>query len=372
MPRSTFAQTSTLLYRLAGASALLGVSSNTMRTYADNAGVNIKRAGDLKPGAPSVRVFDPAQMFQIAAWRRGQGSAKFPERKPIVITVDVIKGGTGKTTTSVELALHLQLTGLKVLLIDLDIQANATQMMGYEPDLTMSEATTYDLNPEAIVEHTFASIMLPYIVSKSGSRGGIACPPVNELIKMPFGAAGPHLIPSDPFLGDVEAALATATGQRELYVRKMIETSYGFNAKDYDVIIFDCPPSVSFISSSAIAAADIVIAPIRMDMFSIKGLSRLMGEINTLESEYGVKPELIILPTHYAPQFSRISRMQQTLTGYRDLMAPCVISASEQFPKSLDQYLPLTIQSPTSQAAKEYKVFSEFIHSRILARGGRK
>ena len=106
-----------------------------------------------------------------------------------------------------------------------------------------------------------------------------------------------------------------------------------------------------------------------MDMFSIKGLSRLMGEINTLETEYKLKPELIILPTHYAPQFSRISRMQQTLTAYRDMMAPCVISASEQFPKSLDQYLPLTLQSPTCQASKEYRVFSEFVHSRILARG---
>jgi cellulose biosynthesis protein BcsQ len=369
MPRSIFAQNESLLYRLAGASALLGVSSNTMRNYADSADVGIKRASDFKVGAPSVRVFDPSQMFQIAAWRRNQGYTKTPERKPILITVDVIKGGTGKTTTSVELALHLQLSGLRVLLVDLDTQANATQMMGYEPDLTIDEAPTYDLSPEAIVEHTFASILLPYITSKSGTRVGAQCPPANELIKTPFGAAGPHLIPSDPFLGDVEAALATATGQRELYIRRILESGYGFNAKDYDVIIFDCPPSVSFTSSAAIAAADIVIAPIRMDVFSIKGLSRLMSEINTLEAEYGVKPELIILPTHYAPQFSRISRMQQTLTAYSEMMAPCVISASEQFPKSLDQYLPLTLQAPTCQAAKEYKVFAEFVHSRILAHG---
>ena len=123
--------------------------------------------------------------------------------------------------------------------------------------------------------------------------------------------------------------------------------------------------NLSLVSTNAIAAADIVIAPIRMDLFSIKGLSRLMGEINTLESEYRLKPELIILPTHYAPQFSRISRMQQTLTAFRDLMAPCVISASEQFPKSLDQYLPLTLQVPTSQASKEYKVFAEFVPKRL-------
>lgn len=369
MARSTYSLKDTLQYRLAGASAMLGVSSNTMRNYADNAGVDIKRAGQLKPGSPAVRVFNPEQIFQIAAWKRGQTMHRLPERRPVVITVDVIKGGTGKTTTSVELAIHLQLMGLKVLLIDLDIQANATQMFGYEPDLTMDEAEAYDLTPEAIIENTFGSVMLPYIASKSGARGGMQCPPANEIIKMPFGVAGPHLIPSDPFLGDVESALATAMGQRELYVRRILESNYGFDAKSYDVLIFDCPPSVSFTSSSAIAAADIVIAPIRLDMFSIKGLSRLMGEINTLEVEYKLKPELIILPTHYAPQFSRISRMQQTLTAYREMMAPCVISASEQFPKSLDQYLPLTLQSPTCPASKEYRVFSEFVYSRIIARG---
>lgn len=41
-------------------------------------------------------------------------------------------------------------------------------------------------------------------------------------------------------------ALATATGQRELYIRRILEANYGFDAKSYDVIIFDCPPSVSF------------------------------------------------------------------------------------------------------------------------------
>ncbi|MDD2610186.1 MAG: ParA family protein [Giesbergeria sp.] len=359
-------------WRLAGASALLGVSSNTMRAYADNAGVHIKRAADFKPGAPQVRVFDPSQIFQIAAWRRAQGYTKFTAHSPTVITVDVIKGGTGKTTTSVELAVHLQLNGIRTLLVDLDIQANATQMLGYEPDLTMEEAESYDLLPEAIVENTFASILLPYILSKSGARQGTTTPPAEQIIKKPFGEAGPHLIPSDPYLGDVEAALAKASGQRELYLRRILESNYGFNASDYDVIIFDCPPSVSFLSSAAIAAADIVVAPIRMDLFSIKGLSRLMGEINTLESEYRLKPELIILPTHYAPQFSRISRMQQTLTAYRELMAPCVISASEQFPKSLDQYMPLTLQAPTSQGSKEYKIFAEFIQSRIIAGSGNK
>lgn len=90
-----------------------------------------------------------------------------------------------------------------------------------------------------------------------------------------------------------------------------------------------------------------------------------MGEINALEVEYKLKPELIILPTHYAPQFSRISRMQQTLTAYQEIMAPSVIKAQAGVPV-LDQYLPLTIQSPTCPASKEYRVFLNLFIAGLL------
>lgn len=370
--RSTFADLSTVLYRLRAASTLLGVTDTTLRGYADNAGIPVKRANDFKAGAPPVRVFDPDTLFQMAHWRRSQGYVKGPSNGPVVITVDVIKGGTGKTTTSVELALHLQFAGLKVLLIDLDIQANATQLMGYEPDLTMDEAAAHQVSAEAIVQHTFSSVILPYIASKS-QRAEIKVPAHEDVIKRPFGKFGPHLIPADTYLCDVEVALANAKGQRELYIRQMIESAkssdaVGLNVKDYDVIIFDCPPSVSFTSTAALAAADFVIAPIRLDAFSVKGLTRLMGEIMGLERDYHVKPELVILPTHYAPQFSRIGRMQMQLNQYKDMLAPAVITASEQFPKSLDQYLPLSIQNPSSAPSREYRIFAEYMHSKIMAK----
>lgn len=378
-PRSTFAQTDLLQYRLRAAGALLGVTDNTLRGYADNAGIQVKRASDINPGAPAIRVFDPETLFRLAQWRRSQGYVKGPISGPTVITIDVIKGGTGKTTTSVELALHLQLLGLRVILIDLDIQANATQLMGYEPDLTLDEAPAYEVSEEAIVQETFASILLPYIESKG--RGGAAAfslrgssaAAAGDVVKKPFGEYGPHLIPADTFFGDVEQALANAKGQRELYIRQLISASVegsipNFRAGDYDVIIFDCPPSVSFTSTAALAAADFVVAPIRLDAFSVKGLTKLMGEINSLDEAYKVRPELIILPTHYAPQLARIGRMQTQLTHYRDLLAPNSISASEEFPKSLNAYLPLTLQKPTSNAAKEYKLFAEHMHAKVITK----
>ena len=373
MARDTYATTSTLMYRLRAAGALLGVTDNTIRGYADTAGIHIQRASDIQPGAPSVRVFSPETLFQLAQWRRSMGYVKGPSTGagPIVVTVDVIKGGTGKTTTAVEISLHLQLLGLRVLLIDMDIQANATQIMGYEPDLTMDEAVAYDVNENAIVTDTFASVLIPFL--DRTSRGTLSLRQASgpEIIKKPFGPHGPHLVPADTFLSDIEQALANAKGQRELYVKQLLVASRegivpGFNVSEYDVIIFDCPPNVSFTSTAALAAADIVVAPIRLDAFSVKGLTRLMREIDGLAEAYKIRPELIILPTHYAPQLARIGRMQTQLNQYRDLIAPNVISASEEFPKSLDAYLPLTLQKPTSNPAKEYKLFAEHVHSRIL------
>jgi cellulose biosynthesis protein BcsQ len=375
--RNTYAYTDKLQYRLRAACALLGVTDNTLRGYADNAGITIKRASDIIPGSPAVRVFEPDSLFRIAQWRRSQGYTKSPASNgnPVVIAVDIIKGGTGKTTTAVELALYLQLLGLKTLLIDVDVQANSTHLMGYEADLEADEAAAYGLSEEAIISQTFAQVLIPFIEKNRGmdTRQSDAV----NVIKKPFGEYGPHLVPADAFLADIEFSLANAKGQREMYFRKVLGASCkgaipGFAVGDYDVVIFDCPTNVSFTSTAALAAADIVIAPIKLDVFAFKGLTKLMGELNVLEKEYTVRPELVILPTHYAPQLSRIGRMQSKLDTYRDMIAPCVISASEEFPKSQDEYLPLSLQKPTCVAAKEYRMFAEHMFNRILAKSAEK
>lgn len=372
MPRDTYAQLGSLYYRIRAGCALLGVTHNTLRSYAVSAAVPVKRVSDISPGAPAARIFDPDNMFAIAQWRRNTGYIKGPnpDLPPQVLTVDVIKGGTGKTTTSVELAIHLQLLGLRCLLIDLDVQANASQMMGYEPDLTLDEAEAFDLTEKAIVTETFASVLMPYL---ERSKASTRIPPSENLIKKPFGPHGPHLIPSDTFMGEVEQIIANGKGHRELYIRNLLEAAFagnvpGFDTSEYDVIIFDCPPNVSFTSTAALAAADFVVAPIRLDAFSVKGLSKLMHEIMGLNEAYGVAPELVILPTHYAPNLARIGRMQIEINQYQEMLASNVISATEEFPKSLDNYIPLTLQKPTSTAAQEYRQFAEFMHAKILKR----
>lgn len=373
--RDTFVDLSTLHYRLKAAGTLLGVTDNTLRGYADMPEFGVLRANAINPKSPAVRLFTPEALFKIAQWRRISRLIKIPDvSKPTVITVDLIKGGVGKTTTAVELSIHLQLLGFRCLLIDLDIQGNATQMMGLEPDLTIDEAPHYGLTEEAIVVDTMASVLVPYIErSRPGARstGEVL---VNA-IKKPFGEDGPHLVPADAFLGDLEQALHGAYGGREVYMKRLLDDAAQgkvpwFNLQGYDCIIFDCAPSVSFTTSAALAAADIVLAPIRLDAFSVKGLSKLNSELSAIEAEYGIKPELCILPTHYAPQLSRMTRMQAQLQPYQGSLLGCAISHSEELPRSLDNYTPLSLQRPSSPTCSEYRVLAEIMRKKILERRG--
>ena len=102
-----------------------------------------------------------------------------------------------------------------------------------------------------------------------------------------------------------------------------------------------------------------------MDSFAVKGLSRLVSEINGLaERSPEVRPQLIVLPTHYSTNIKRVSRMQQQLQAYQNNLAgSVVISASELFPKTQENYLPLTLQMPTSPPVGEYRLFTEFLLS---------
>jgi cellulose biosynthesis protein BcsQ len=367
--QTTYAQIDKIEHRLKAVAALLDVSENTLRANLADSDIDVKRANQANPNAPAIRVFDIPTIFQIAGYRRTRKLTKTPEgKKPVIIAVQIIKGGTGKTTTAAEVSVQLQLKGFKVLAIDIDIQANLTQLMGYEADLTMDEAAQYNLSPEAIVKDTFATICKPLVERGSRASNSVA------IIKYPFGPCGPALIPSDTFFGDLEHAIAQSTFKRELVFQKFFKESLlgnisGLNVGDFDVVVFDCPPNISFASTNAIACADIVIAPVKMDSFSMKGLSRLISEINTLYDAYNsevLPPELVILPTYFSTNIKRVGRMQEKLAAYRNQLASQSISQSEEFPKYSDSYLPLTLIRPTSPAVKEYRMFVDELAKKII------
>lgn len=368
--RSTYAYVDSVQHRLRATAALLSISENTLRTTLTDSGIEVRRANQDNPAAPAIRLFDLPTIFKIAEWRRNRKLSKPLEGKnPVVIAFEIIKGGTGKTSCSSEVGVQLQLQGLKVLLIDVDIQANLTQLLGYESDLEAHEADANGLTQDAIVNGTFATICAPFVDRQAQKVDA------RSIIKYPFGPAGPALIPSDTFFGDLERSIEKCSGPRELTFKRFFEASIrgeveGLNVSDFDCVIFDCPPSISFVSTNAIAAADIIVAPVRMESFSVKGLSRLVGEMNALSASYKGHlkiGELVVLPTFYMNNIRRIGRMNDRLNTYRDNLSPVSITQSEEFPKSIELYMPLTLTKPTCEPVKEYRVFVDFLIKKIYS-----
>src|SRR5690606_33117116 len=110
----------------------------------------------------------------------------------------------GKTTVSVNQAIILGLMGLKVLLIDNDPQGDCTSALGYDPDLDRDELIELGFSPEKAVDGHIGNLL----------QLGNMCPQLRleDIVKKPFGENGPHLIPADDTLDEVDTILRAAPG----------------------------------------------------------------------------------------------------------------------------------------------------------------
>lgn len=174
-----------------------------------------------------------------------------------IIAIANQKGGVGKTTTTANLGASLAQLGQRVLLIDLDPQANLTAAMGLERQMGETVA-------EALLDR---STPLPIIAAN----------------RLPMSLS---LVPSSMPLATTEAALMTKIG-RELRLRDQILPV----ADGYDFILIDTPPSLGVLTINALVAAQQVIIPTEARFFSIQGLQMLedsIGEILYLNSSLRV------------------------------------------------------------------------------------
>src|SRR5215210_3051432 len=178
------------------------------------------------------------------------------------IAVTLRKGGSGKTTTAINLASALHQLGDRALLIDLDPQANATLAVGIDP-LTLTKH----------VDHLFTRIDTE---------------PREVVTQAPFGLP---VLPSHPDLARTEAGMkATQVGM----LRGLLEALEA----SYDVIIIDTPPSESALTVNALAAADEVVIPLQAHYLALQGLAQALEQIQQVRDE--LNPRLAvagILPT---------------------------------------------------------------------------
>ena len=170
------------------------------------------------------------------------------------------KGGVGKTTTAVSLSACLAELGWRVLLIDLDPQANATSALGLEP------AEGLSLYRTLVGEADLADQVLPTRLDNL------------------------FLIPADLDLAGAEVEVARLDNHL-VRLREVVQPVR--EDAPFDFVLMDCPPSLGILMTNALAAADELLVPIQCEYFALEGLSKIVQLVEQIR-HVGANPELSI------------------------------------------------------------------------------
>lgn len=363
---------SEIRYQLGQAAALLGVGVDTTRRHADESGIAVERQKD----GPRVRKFSIENIFDIAAWQQLHREKTKLLKRPVIMTFYAPKGGIGKTTTASNLACIFACMGLKVLACDIDSQANLTSSFGYDAELTLDEVRELGLNDEKHIPYHFGHLMPGW---PEGRR------PLCDVIKKPYGENGPHLVPADIHLDNLDTAFVyqsiqgTTSDKRisQLIVEGVNGVNPDFDLSGYDIIMFDAAPAKNKITRSALLASDFVVSPVAMERFSTKSISFLASLLQEMNDEYGRFPNLLMLTNFYVPKRPRIMMQQAKLAqAYPGALLASTISRSEEFAKLLsesdDSMPPLALSKPAVAATRELReVATELlVKMGVIAGGG--
>ena len=227
------------------------------------------------------------------------------------------KGGTGKTTSVINLGVALVILKQKVLLIDLDPQANLTYSFGIaNPPGTIAEVLQGKQTLQAI------------LVSKEGL----------------------DIAPSGLTLSDVEISMTNKIGREGILKAKLQDL------KGYNYVFIDSPPSLSILTINALNTADEVLIPLQMEILSLQGLSQILNTISEVRSVLNKNLRIMgIIPSMYDNRRNLSEEVLQELEKtskekiFKILIRECVkIAEAPSFAKSVMAY------APSSNGAEDF------------------
>ncbi|TDX44582.1 ParA family protein [Orenia marismortui] len=242
-----------------------------------------------------------------------------------VISIINQKGGVGKTTTALNLAYSLTEFDKRVLIIDLDSQANLTDTVGFEDEET-KVITSYELLTEKV--------------------GFIEAIQESKLVNL-------DLIASKVDLADVEIEIADIIG-RETILRDSIGKVR--DQLEYDYIIIDCPPSLSLVTINALSASDSIIIPAEPSVYSISGFSKLLDIFNVIQEKINDKLAIEgVLITRVDARTKIAKSFEDKLRElFGDKIFETVIHQNVRVAESQEEQLPVYLHDRQARASQEY------------------
>jgi chromosome partitioning protein len=257
---------------------------------------------------------------------------------PRVIAIANQKGGVGKTTTAVNLGAALAESGLRVLVVDLDPQGNASTGLGINPrDVN---ASIYDV----LMQDT----------------------PALDAVE-PTSLKNLFVIPATLDLAGAEIELVPAFS-RELKLKRALDSV----RTEYDVVLIDCPPSLGLLTVNGLAAADDVIVPIQCEYYALEGLGQLLRNVALVRSSLNASLDVrgIILTMYDA----RTRLAEQVETEVREHFGTkvykTVVPRTVRLAEAPSFGQPVIVFDPTSRGASAYRDLAKEVSGGATRRTG--
>jgi len=251
-----------------------------------------------------------------------------------VLVVSNQKGGEGKTTAAISMGAAMVDRGQRVLIVDLDPQANATSGLG---------------------------------ISKERANGiyGVLLRerPLPEAI-VPTSVGGLDLLPSGPEMAGAEVELVPLMA-REYRLRKALREAGG-----YDVVIVDCPPSLGLLTVNALAAGDGVVVPVQCEYYALEGLAQLLATIEAVRERLNEKLEVLAIVLTMEDRRNRLSMqvIEEVRKHFPKLVARARIPRTVRLAEAPSHGKPISVYDPQSRAAKAYAELARELMARLKAR----